>query len=283
MTSPSANTSDQLGEARRPSFKSLKERGVTVSPSFHVFRLRWCPWDPPSAIRVLDDATDANSAQQPYETPQQQEGGEPSPPQLHPISALPITNPPVSSIDVTIRDLDDWLGYWLDEHGGHGDYPGAEDDPNGARPVWSDGPSSDPENDPDEGTWHEHQPQRRRLRCCGFSRPPRPPSLTVRAAEGTSSPGYVTFGDYIAALHPWLLSLRDDIVLARAEAVPEDKPFGPEPNPDEEVYFDAQAVDSFGIVGDSERSMWDMQSFWEDNAQIAARQVAEVAQRQGGL
>ena len=107
-----------------------------------------------SAIRVLDDATDANSTQKPYKSA----SGE-----LHPIHASSISIMPRKELTVTLPDL-----YSVILHDecpeDHSDF----DEETGSRPY-------------DE------------------------PKCHIKAANGE----FITIGEYIDAVCPWLVSLRE--------------------------------------------------------------------------
>lgn len=168
-----------------PTYEWLQKSG-RCRPSIDFVRLRWYLSGPISAkIHVLESASDATSPQSPYQ---------PSPnlDSFHSISASPISDPPVSSITVTVSVLDNWTESWEDVH------------------------------------IHCAEPERERVttlpdgtkqleRCCGTDRPGPGPSLTVTAGHGDSNPGFVTIHDYIMAVHPWLLAHEADIRLAIGE------------------------------------------------------------------
>ncbi|KAL0934899.1 uncharacterized protein CTRU02_209490 [Colletotrichum truncatum] len=194
-----------------PSYEwRLKHGGVRPSP--HILRLRWRAWEPLSAIRVLDDATDVQSPQQPYD------------PQTHPIAAEPVTRPPVSSMDVHLADMDLWAQDWLAEHDQHGEWDDEDAlEAFGARMV-APTPSDDEwclvedlaaatGTDPSADDFEV--PAARRVHCCGLDRPPNtPPHVTVRAStEG----GVLTIGDWIAGVHALLEQQRADVLASRGQ------------------------------------------------------------------
>jgi hypothetical protein len=82
-----------------PTYESLRKSGG-CSPSVDFVRLRWYLSGHISAkIHVLESAFDATSPQSPYQP-------SPDSDSFHPISALPVSYPPVSSITVTVGLLD---------------------------------------------------------------------------------------------------------------------------------------------------------------------------------
>lgn len=158
-----------------PTSQELDAAGKPVSSSVGFLRLRWFFRNPASAaLSVLDSAVDPNSPQQPFYDP---DTGA-----VHPVGTCPATEPPVSSLRITIRPLELHADSWGDGHDGH----------EGA--VWDDS---------------------RRVRCCGEDVPGPGPHLDI---EGTGPDGVVTVGDYVGAAHPWLMGLEDEIRTARGAA-----------------------------------------------------------------
>ena len=163
-----------------PTYESLAAARQTVWPSPDFFRLRWRLSGPLSThINVLASAVDATSPQTPYQ---------PSPSTFHPISSSPLSDPPISSITVTINPLDEWAEAWGEAH--HGDIGGNQE--------W------DPQEEEEDST----TTSRRLIRCCGEERPGPGPSLTVSASGGRP---FVTVHDYVMTVHPWLMGLDAEI------------------------------------------------------------------------
>lgn len=159
-----------------PTSQDLQAAGKLVSSSVGFLRLRWFFRTPASAaISVLDSAVDPNSPQHPFYDP---DTGA-----VHPVAIEPATEPPVSSIRITIRPLELHADSWGD---GHNQHDGAE---------WDD--------------------DYRRVRCCGEDIPGPGPRLDI---VGTGPDGVVTVGDYVGAAHPWLMGLEDEIRTARGAA-----------------------------------------------------------------
>ena len=144
----------------------------SVSVSIDFMRLRWflSKDDPPSsAIAVVQDATDENSTQEPY-----------SP--THPITQLSLTTPPVSAITVSMDVLNEYAKEWVSVHREHADPEDDCPDHDGAR--------FDAEGEVEY--------------CCNQARPGPGPQIEVVALE----PGrFVTIGDFVETVHPWLRSL----------------------------------------------------------------------------
>ncbi|KAF6827211.1 hypothetical protein CMUS01_09095 [Colletotrichum musicola] len=164
-----------------PSYDSVVERGSSIWPSVDFFRLRWYLRGPiEKSIVVIADAFDSTSPQEAYQTTTP-DGGI----RLHTVSQSCLTTIPVSSITVTVRALDDWEENWLDAH--------REVDEEDKEYVLL-----------EDGT-------RRLVRVYGEERPGPSPTCVVQA---TTQP-FVTVGDYVAAVHPWLNSLGGDIRRAK--------------------------------------------------------------------
>jgi hypothetical protein len=145
-------------------------------------RLRWflSNCDPPSAtaINVIRDATDSDSLQEPYSS-------------THPISQLPLTDPPVSSITVSIYVLDEYAQEWVSVHREHAD------------PEEDDCPDHDAARFDAEGEVEY---------CCNQDRPGPGPQIEVVEKELGA---FVTIGDFVEAVHPWLRSLDGQLRAAK--------------------------------------------------------------------
>ncbi|KAF6826081.1 hypothetical protein CMUS01_09574 [Colletotrichum musicola] len=222
--------------------------GVEMSP--HLLRLRWRAWDPVENIRVLEDATDGNSPQQPYGKA------------THAIAAEPLTLQPVSSMVVYIFSLDNWEEAWLTEHDTHADW---DDDEGlasfGARLVVP--------NPTDDEWWMvedlaEEQgknvddadfekPACRRVHCCGLDRPPaNGPRATI---HGTGNGGVLTIGDWINGVHALIERERDNIVACRGVWHGGQQS---DERPDEVLYVDPTVrYEGFDLVGDRDVRTWD--------------------------
>jgi hypothetical protein len=178
-----------MATSERPSYESLVASDQAVTKSLEFLHLRWKLFVPlSSAIQVLEDATDPSSTQQPYQRDSST---------FHPISNLPVTKPPVSSISVTEDRLDCWVEDWVENHIPNTDTDHAE---------WVE---ADPGGEDDDG--YGDQDGRNLMSCCGERRPCPPPPIIVKA----STHPFVTIHDFIAAVHPWLQAVKDDILNAR--------------------------------------------------------------------
>ncbi|KAL2283091.1 hypothetical protein FJTKL_10196 [Diaporthe vaccinii] len=168
-----------------PPYRSFNELqynptvGVYFSPA--AKRLFW-PLDGvfPTALSVMKTPRSADDLE-PYF--QQTPGGG----ICHEIAQLPMTKPKVLSIEVSIYDL---------EHD--------EDRPYAAEAK-------------EDGSWEDSSDTEFLIRCCGEDRPLRKRGQKLVVTPAAS--GYfVTVHDYVSAVHPWLMGLRSEILLAKSVA-----------------------------------------------------------------
>ncbi|KAG6015728.1 hypothetical protein E4U54_003050 [Claviceps lovelessii] len=160
-----------------PTYEALCNESVPAKVNPEALRLRWTVRAPISeAIFVLDDMNFPNGPRQP--AIEQTESPYQSP-KLHPISQLSLFEPPVSSITVDVWALELWAQSWHENH------------------IWSD----------DDDDVNFDQP----CSCCGRIAPVDGRELTIKAADEES---FLTIADYVAAVHPWLLSLRKELLWA---------------------------------------------------------------------
>jgi hypothetical protein len=174
-------------EVTIPSLEALHEARQPVSLSRDAKRLCWSLAELfSSAICVMDDIDfEPDIPTTPYclSLPENM---------WHKVSKSPLTEPKVSSVVVCIDQLEDWEDSWFVMHDGHHDPD--EDSSNGEFRFDAD----------DDGTEYL-------TRCCNQESPQSNTiSLTVEAAGA-----YITIHDYVSAVHPWLLDLRE--VILRAE------------------------------------------------------------------
>ncbi|KAI0543607.1 hypothetical protein F4679DRAFT_568091 [Xylaria curta] len=144
----------------------------------------------------------------------------------HECALEPVTDPKVSSIEISARELDQWDSDWVAWHEIHHDaqcapdanqqfvaYGDLDDD---IRPFRREGE--------EDGDWEEHSEKEFLIRCCGQDRPlgKKGQTLLVTPASGYD---FVTVRDFVGAVHPWLMSMQDDLAraktVARWEAFPE--------------------------------------------------------------
>ncbi|KAM3501682.1 hypothetical protein MY11210_009308, partial [Beauveria gryllotalpidicola] len=130
----------------------------------------------------------------------------------HEIAFLPVQQPPVSSIVASLEFLNDWEHDWVEHHQHH---EGAE--------FVTYGELSD-EDRPyaremkEDGSWEEDSDTEFLNKCCGRGRPMYWRDLKLYVAASPDR-GFVTIKDYVSALHPWLMSLREDLVEAKVDSL----------------------------------------------------------------
>ncbi|KAF9873487.1 hypothetical protein CkaCkLH20_08946 [Colletotrichum karsti] len=168
-----------------PTYESLRQTKQQLTASVSFLRLRWyLKGSVEESIKLLEDATVHTSQQDQYQTSSASstDGQQPET-RLHEVASESITEPPVSSITVTIRELDGWESNWLDNH-----HPHAED--------------VDSALYADDGSL---------IRCCDEDRPGPGPSLLVEAGSGA----FVTTQDFAAAVHPWMSTFEAQVRSAK--------------------------------------------------------------------
>ncbi|KXJ93593.1 hypothetical protein Micbo1qcDRAFT_174631 [Microdochium bolleyi] len=138
----------------------------------------------------------------------------------HELASRPLTEPKVSSIVTSSQDLDELETRWMGTHremcslahcreaGEWVRYGDLGDDHRGVEPTtFERGRRAD--GDPDI---------RCLLQCCGEDQPVNK-SQTLTVTPSTAN-GSVTVKDYISAVHPWLISMHDNIMKSK-EVEPE--------------------------------------------------------------
>ncbi|EGO56024.1 hypothetical protein NEUTE1DRAFT_148386 [Neurospora tetrasperma FGSC 2508] len=201
----------QLGQSEGPpypSFKELEYEEVRVFLSPATERLFWeLDGVFPTAISVMKDERGTKDDLEPFFRP---DTGT-----WHEISQLPVTEPKVSSLEASVYDLDqleyDWLR-WHEDHDApqfgqeYVTYGDLDDD---IRPY-----AKEPKED---GSWEEDSDTEFLVKCCGEDRPLRKSGLklVVTASQSAGSESFVTIRDFVSAVHPWLISMRGDILRAK--------------------------------------------------------------------
>lgn len=140
-------------------------------------RIRWVLDGPlETAISVMNQPYhEPDTKPEPYWT---SSGG------WHALAQEPYTEPKVSSITVSVSQIDDWEDQWRELHLD----------------------CADPPSD-DEGEDEDFPSE-----CCGEQRPhPQDMTLVVKASKE-----FVTIHDYVSAVHPWLMRIYDDLLGALA-------------------------------------------------------------------
>ncbi|KAK3948342.1 hypothetical protein QBC32DRAFT_177506, partial [Pseudoneurospora amorphoporcata] len=204
----------QSGQSEGPpylSFGELKNKGVRIIFSPVTERLYW-EFDGvfPTAISVMKSYKGASDDLEPFFNP---DTGT-----WHEISQLPLAEPKVSSLKASVYDLDQWEFDWVAYHEYHNTksrdfgqeyvpYESLDDD---VRPQTKE--------QKEDGSWEEDSETEFLIKCCGEDRPLRKRGLklVVTASQSTGIESFVTVRDFVSAVHPWLMSLRGDILEARS-------------------------------------------------------------------
>ena len=137
----------------------------------------------------------------------------------HPIAALPVSEPRVSSMTIHVQLLQDWEDNWDNWHFQHSE-PGMESE--GCEWGVLGGEQNAEDVDIDSLV---------PLRCCGDPRPiGKDASLVVRASnagdeDGGKDGSFISVRDYVTAVHPWLMNLRNDILGALGTLNGDDNPY----------------------------------------------------------
>ncbi|KAK0621894.1 hypothetical protein B0T17DRAFT_535328 [Bombardia bombarda] len=246
----------QSGQPDEPpyrSFEDLQRDGVRVLFSPAAQRLFW-PLDGvfPAAIYVMKTPRSADDLE-PFFQPNAAGDGSGI---WHEISQLPLTEPKVSSVEASVRDLEQWEYDWIAWHSWHKDH-NMEGQPQFGQEFVTYGnldddvrPYADDANEED-GSWEEDSDTEFLIRCCGEDRPLRKRGQKLAVTPSAGSESFVTVQDYVSAVHPWLMSLRGDILSAKTVARPQQYPApasmkwmvkagldrGPEPMIEEKKYW----------------------------------------------
>ncbi|KAH7348969.1 hypothetical protein BKA65DRAFT_455485 [Rhexocercosporidium sp. MPI-PUGE-AT-0058] len=205
MTTVSSSTSwpPQADEPPYPSFGDLSGNRLPVRFSDATKRLFWpLDGDFPAAISVMKTAKDPDSLE-PFFQPDPVGGSG----MWHEISDLPLTEPKVSSVEASVEDLERWSSNWMEHHRGHV----AQEIITYGEMSNDDRPYASEMNE--DGSWDADSDTEYVLGCCGEDRPEDVDAkLVVHPSAGCD---FVTIGDYVSAVHPWLMSLREDILFAK--------------------------------------------------------------------
>ncbi|KAH6658186.1 hypothetical protein BKA67DRAFT_689361 [Truncatella angustata] len=202
--------SGNLDEPPYTSFKELRSDEVIFSPATR--RLFW-PLDGVflTAISVMKIPRSPEDLE-PYFQPDTGGSGSGT---WHEISQLPVTEPKVSSVEASVYGLDQWESDCIAWHGVH---EGGEFDPEYV--TYGDLSDEDrpyAKEPKEDGSWEEEEDTKFLLRCCGEDRPPRKRGLKLVVTPSAGN-HFVTVHDWVSAVHPWLVSLRDDVLRAKTVA-----------------------------------------------------------------
>ncbi|KAK3946242.1 hypothetical protein QBC46DRAFT_444392 [Diplogelasinospora grovesii] len=193
-----------------PSYEALRESTGIHNPvrlTHDAKRLCWSLDSPlTTAVSIMKDVRydPEGSAPEPYFRGARAETAS----GWHPVSQSPLTEPAISSVTVTVSDLADWEDRWLEIHQGHAE-PGDHNDDSWVR-FEELPPGFNPDEDEEDAEWPVL------LMCCGKERPRdfTAVTLTVNAKQDM---GFVTVHDYVSTVHPWLVSLREDLLRAMGD------------------------------------------------------------------
>lgn len=184
-----------------PSCKESLLAGYLIKNTKVINRLFWSLGGPlETSIFILEDAANPKGPREPYF--RQTTGGT----SWHPVSQESLTEPRVSSISVSILPLHDCEEDWRSNHE-HAD----RDDPN--------------------CVYETFRGRTILARCCGENRPKNLAPLEIQALHTP----YVTIHDYVIALHPVLMGLRQNALsilgMWEGQPLPEEAKLVAEVNP----------------------------------------------------
>lgn len=195
-----------------PTFEAIEalQQGVRSGPN----SMRHVVWLLDGPLETAVSVMGGGGALEPYYNP--------ATGQWHPIGSLPVSDPLVSSITVHVDDLFQWEGTWDDMHIEHAE-ASMFDEPDDWC-AWG------LLEDNDDGELDL-------LRCCGLPRPiGKDVTIVVQptntgddgsngqASNDGSEGGFVTLHDYLSVVHPWLMSLRSEILAAMGALLTQDVP-----------------------------------------------------------
>ena len=168
-----------------PSYEELRRNHVFPFNKRATGRLLWYVEGPlQENVFVLGEDSDPTGPREPYA--QQLISNDI---QWHAISKEPLPEPNISSITVRIYALDLYPDDWEDSHHRHMDCDSAM------------------------SVYEERGGKKTLIDCCGEHRPADHIPLLVKA----SSQPFITVHDYVTAVHPWILSLRHEILAVTGE------------------------------------------------------------------
>lgn len=209
-----------------PSFEELQRKGHRVMFTRDTWRLYWeLDGDFPGAISVMKTRKGANDLE-PFFRPDTAT--------WHELAGMPLTEPKVSSVEAMVSDLRQWESDWLEWHDWH-EAPEYNqvlvaygDLDNNVRPYAGEPPEDDEDT-------------KFLIKCCGEDRPLRKKEIKLKVMASAGGDSFVTVRDYVSckrpvpitskrfskfsnhrtlAVHPWLKSLRSEIMKAKEVARP---------------------------------------------------------------
>ncbi|CAD0107891.1 unnamed protein product [Aureobasidium uvarum] len=213
-----AETQNTQQDEDSPPYPTFNERKIEDNkrPYFSAAfkRLIWpVRGEFPSAISVMPEPHRNIGTPQPLFNP---ETGE-----WHEITSQSITDTKVSHLEASLANLDSWERNWERVHMEHADpeYDECEfvtygDLDNDERPF-----AGEPEREDGTWSWDESSDTEILVHCCGEDRPLGKEGLTLEVRPSSEN-NFVTVKDYVGAVHPWLMSMEDDILAAMRTAEP---------------------------------------------------------------
>jgi hypothetical protein len=182
-----------------PSYETIRKAQQSIRLSSGALRLQWTlEGNLSSAVCVMKDKFyDPNTPTAPY-------GDTTNPwPKWSTVSQSPLTEPKIFSVTVNIEQLNDWEDMWLNFHCGHVE-PG---EPCADSNEFRFGQLYDLSSDEDD------EGADTLLKCCGGDRPRKKKASLFVKASGE----FVTVHDFVSAVHPWVLGLREHILQAAGD------------------------------------------------------------------
>ncbi|KAH7035344.1 uncharacterized protein B0I36DRAFT_91360 [Microdochium trichocladiopsis] len=195
---------DSTDQPPYPSWSELKCARKSLTYSKGYWRIHWpLEGEYPAAISVAAERRTAIGLEPFYD---------PTTDKWHDIADLPLTTPvKISSITAEMRELNVYERDWVECHrycagAKFVTYGDLDDD---VRPY--------AKEMKEDGSWEEDSDTEYLIRCCGEERPIGKRALTLKVVPPPER-DYLTIRDYISALHPFFMSLREDIMKAKEVA-----------------------------------------------------------------
>lgn len=180
--------SSQPDEPPYLSFRELRSDGVHVILNPVVNRLFW-PFDGvfPTLISVMKTPLSPDALEPYFQLDTTGSGGG----TWHEISHLPLTEPKVSSVEVSVYDLEYWEENWLNQHREHidGEYVTYGDLSDDERPY--------PSEMKEDGDWESDSDKEYLVGCCEEDRPPNGGKAAKVVVKPAGSE-FVTVHDYLS-------------------------------------------------------------------------------------
>lgn len=181
----------QLDEPSYPSYRELQSDSVHVIVSPEVTQRLFWPFESvfPTCTSIMKTPHSLDSLE-PYFQPDTSGSSTGT---WHEISQLPLTEPRISSIKVSVDDLDLWEEMWLEQHRGHTG-PSAKYVTYG---DLSDNERAYPTEMKEDGSWESDSDTEYLVRCCDEDRPPNSENAVTLVVKPSADNGFVIVHDYI--------------------------------------------------------------------------------------